>query len=256
MPRDLTELVKQDAISNMSPLDRTQKSDSDAVQQPSKPQQGYTFAEMAHNTSKRDDLHPYTQTLTLSDVESCVILEEAAFPPQERATREKFQYRLSKCSELSLGIFTSHEGDDIPTAKTASPVYTGAPQRKSVLLGHIVATMTTGLTVTDKDMGIPADDPSDSSLGHKPQGRTVAIHSLAVLPDFQRKGLGSTLMKGYLDRLAKQDVADKAALIAHEDMIPYYETFGFKNRGKSSAQFGGGGWFDMVKDITDEGDDY
>jgi len=116
--------------------------------------------------------------------------------------------------------------------------------------------MTTGLTVTDKDMGIPADDPSDSSLGHKPQGRTVAIHSLAVLPDFQRKGLGSTLMKGYLDRLAKQDVADKAALIAHEDMIPYYETFGFKNRGKSSAQFGGGGWFDMVKDITDEGDDY
>ena len=89
MPRDLTELVKQDAISNMSPLDRTQKSDSDAVQQPSKPQQGYTFAEMAHNTSKRDDLHPYTQTLTLSDVESCVILEEAAFPPQERATREK-----------------------------------------------------------------------------------------------------------------------------------------------------------------------
>ena len=168
----------------------------------------------------------------------------------------QFQYRLSKCSELSLGIFTSHEGDDIPTAATASAVYSGAPKRKLVLLGHIVATMTTGVTVTDKDMGIPSDNPSDSSLGHKPQGRTVAIHSLAVLPDFQRKGLGSTLMKGYLDRLAKQDVADKAALIAHEDMIPYYETFGFKNKGKSSAQFGGGGWFDMVKDITDEGDDY
>ena len=116
--------------------------------------------------------------------------------------------------------------------------------------------MTTGLTVTDKDMGIPADDPNDFSLGHKPHGRTVAIHSLAVLPDFQRKGLGSTHMKAYLDRLAKQDVADKAALIAHQEMIPYYETFGFKNRGKSSAQFGGGGWFDMVKDITDEGDDY
>lgn len=116
--------------------------------------------------------------------------------------------------------------------------------------------MTTGLTVTDKDMGIPSDDPNDHSLGHKAHGRTVAIHSLAVLPDFQRKGLGTTLMKAYLDRLAKQDVADKAALIAHEEMIPYYETFGFKNRGKSSAQFGGGGWFDMVKDITDEEDEY
>lgn len=116
--------------------------------------------------------------------------------------------------------------------------------------------MTTGLTVTDKDMGIPSDDPSDSSLGHKQHGRTVAIHSLAVLPDFQHKGLGSTLMKAYLDRLAKQDVADKAALIAHQEMIPYYEKFGFKNRGKSAAQFGGGGWFDMVKDITDEEDEY
>lgn len=104
-------------------------------------------------------------------------------------------------------------------------------------------------------MGIPSDDPSDSSLGNKQDGRTVAIHSLAVLPNFQHKGLGTTLMKAYLDRLAKQDVADKAALIAHQEMIPYYEKFGFKNRGKSAAQFGGGGWFDMVKDISDSEND-
>ena len=91
MPRDLTELAKNDAISNMSPLDRTiTKPDTDAEpQQPAKPRQGNMFAEQAQKNSKRDDLHPYTQTLTLNDVESCVILEEAAFPPQERATREK-----------------------------------------------------------------------------------------------------------------------------------------------------------------------
>ena len=95
MPRDLTELVKEDALSNMSPLDRSHKPDGDAVQQPSKPKQGSTFAEMAQKNAKRDDLHPYTQTLTLSDVESCVILEEAAFPPQERATREKVSQLFS-----------------------------------------------------------------------------------------------------------------------------------------------------------------
>jgi len=206
-----------------------------AARSPTQVQPHVSACACTHIATSTLNKHPQTLTKTLS---------------------LQFQYRLSKCSELSLGIFTSHEGNDIPTAATASAVYSGAPKRKLVLLGHIVATMTTGVTVTDKDMGIPSDNPSDSSLGHKPQGRTVAIHSLAVLPDFQRKGLGSTLMKGYLDRLAKQDVADKAALIAHEDMIPYYETFGFKNKGKSSAQFGGGGWFDMVKDITDEGDDY
>lgn len=169
----------------------------------------------------------------------------------------QFQYRLGKCSELSLGIFTSSESSSIPTYASAAPVYSGTPDRKSVLLGHIVATKASGSIVTDNDMAIPSDNPSDPSLGNKQEGRTVAIHSLAVLPEFQHKGLGSTLMKAYLDRLAKQDVADRAALIAHEEMIPYYEKFGFKNKGKSAAQFGGGGWFDMVKEISDdENEDY
>jgi len=97
MPRDLAELAKNDAISNMSPLDRTTKPDKDSAQQqqPEKPQQGTMFAQQAQKNSKRDDLHPYTQTLTLNDVESCVILEEAAFPPQERATKEKVSQPIS-----------------------------------------------------------------------------------------------------------------------------------------------------------------
>lgn len=262
MPRDLTSFVKEDALSDMSPLGRSeQHQDQQTTQQDppgsqDEPPMMFRDSIQAKGNQERDELHPYTQTLTLSDVDSCVILEEAAFPPHERATKEKFRYRLGKCSELSLGIFTSHEGTDIPTAATSQPVYSGAPHRKAVLLGHIVATKTTNAIVSDSDMALPSDDPANPALGNKQEGRTVAIHSLAVLPQFQRKGLGSTLLKAYLDRLAKQDVADRAALIAHEDMIPYYEKFGFKNRGKSAAQFGGGGWFDMVKEVTleDEGD--
>jgi hypothetical protein len=35
-------------------------------------------------------LHPYTRLLTISDLESCVALENAAFPiEQERASRDK-----------------------------------------------------------------------------------------------------------------------------------------------------------------------
>lgn len=44
---------------------------------------------LSQQTEKRDELHPYTQTLTLSDVESCVRLEDETFPPHERCTREK-----------------------------------------------------------------------------------------------------------------------------------------------------------------------
>lgn len=35
------------------------------------------------------DLHPYVQILSLSDVDSCVALENATFPENERCSREK-----------------------------------------------------------------------------------------------------------------------------------------------------------------------
>lgn len=38
---------------------------------------------------ERNDLHPYVQTLSLSDLESCVALENAVFPEEERCSREK-----------------------------------------------------------------------------------------------------------------------------------------------------------------------
>lgn len=46
-----------------------------------------------HATRRPDSigkLHPYTSLLTISDLESCVALENAAFPiEQERASRDK-----------------------------------------------------------------------------------------------------------------------------------------------------------------------
>lgn len=110
MPRDLQSLAKEQAMSDTSPLERAQQDDSkeqfahEKGPQQNKQQEedkkedqpeGTMFASLANSVSRddsnpqRDDLHPYTQTLTLSDVDSCTILEEAAFPPNERATREK-----------------------------------------------------------------------------------------------------------------------------------------------------------------------
>lgn len=136
------------------------------------------------------------------------------------------------------------------TYESSGPVYSGHPERKVVLLGHIVATKTTNPVVTDDDMHIPAHaDPPNPSFGHKEEGRTVCIHSLAVLPAYQKMGLGTTLMKAYIERLRHQDVADRAALLAHGPLIGFYEQFGFVKKGESKAQFGGGGWHDMVLDL-------
>ena len=178
------------------------------------------------------------------------------FPSHAETRCSQFQYRLTTCGELSLGIFTSLEDKDpeterpkTPTIETSAPVYSGAPERKAVLLGHIVATKTTNPTVTDADMEIPSPSSTKDKVGHQETGQTICIHSLAVLPDYQGKGLGKTLMKAYLQRMEGQGVAERVALIARQELVVYYEGFGFVNRGKSGVRFGGGGWYDMVKEL-------
>ena len=99
-------------------------------------------------------------------------------------------------------------------------------------------------------MDIPTNWQSDgqtkADVGHNEHGRTLAVHSLAVLPAYQGRGLGSILMKAYVQRMVESDIADKIALLTYEKLIPYYENLGFENRGRSSCRFGGGNWNDMV----------
>lgn len=235
-----------------------------------------------HNENQEETFHqddgpaikPYVQSLTMLDLESCVKLEEATFPPQERCSREKFIYRFSKCGELSIGLFTSANTEiatstaDNPsspdpstaaTASTAQPVYSGTPARKQILLAQIIATKTDNPTVHDGDMEMPPNwdskdstQTSDPSLGHKEHGRTLCIHSLAVLPAFQKKGLARLLMRSYIQRMESSAVADRIAILSHEPLVGFYESLGFENRGPSKAQFGGGDWVDLVLEFKNQ----
>ena len=94
MPRDLQAVAKEDTLQGMPELtkspeevDRTTMSAED---------EGTMFDQLANRNEKLDELHPYTNTLKLSDIESCVRLEEETFPPQERCTREKVSLLVLK----------------------------------------------------------------------------------------------------------------------------------------------------------------
>ncbi|OAX79291.1 hypothetical protein ACJ72_06393 [Emergomyces africanus] len=167
-----------------------------------------------------DQLHPFVQLLSLSNVEDCLAVE-AAFPENERCSPEKIRYRLTKCPELSLGAFY------LP------PKESGKPKPRPTLIAHILATRTPALCVTDASMGMPPNwhDKSSSTLescngseplGHQDQGSTIALHSLAVLPEHQGKRLGSTLLKAYIQRIRDAAIANRIALLAHAHLIPFY----------------------------------
>lgn len=85
------------------------------------------------------------------------------------------------------------------------------------------------------------------TIGHDEYSRTIALHSLAVLPEHQGKQVGSTLLKSYIQRIREAAIADRIVIIAHDNLIPFYEGFGFENRGPSDCKHGGGGWYDLVR---------
>ncbi|KAI9678328.1 MAG: Nucleolar GTP-binding protein 1 [Caeruleum heppii] len=204
-------------------------------------------------TSEINVAHPYVRPLTLADVESCLALENATFPEHERCSREKLIYRLTQCPELSLGLFSTATPDSAmaeeATASTARLVETAAPDRKEVLVAQVLATKCLSPVVTEGSMDLPQGSnqsaPESSQVGHQEEGRTIAIHSVAVLPTRQRRGFGTTVLKSYVQRLAPLGIADRIALLSHDHLISFYENAGFRRRGKSAVTFGGGGWNDL-----------
>ncbi|KAK4193938.1 acyl-CoA N-acyltransferase [Podospora australis] len=207
---------------------------------------------------------PNIRPLTISDYESCVQLENAAFPdPEHRASPEKFQYRLTTCPELSLGVFCTVVPEqvakkgwerDILTLASARPVETDrADGAVSVLLAHIVSTRCKGDVVSDADMDYPKDwrtrSGKSADVGHQETGKTIALHSLAVLPKLQGCGIGKMIMKAYLQQVQSAGLGERVALICQDYLVSYYERFGYKSLGPSKAQFGGGGWTDMVFEL-------
>jgi N-acetylglutamate synthase-like GNAT family acetyltransferase len=59
--------------------------------------------------------------------------------------------------------------------------------------------------------------------GHDPDGTTVGLHTLCVHPGWRAKGLGTTILNEYVIRIGKQKDVEKVALIAHDELVPFYE---------------------------------
>ncbi|KAI9800866.1 MAG: Nucleolar GTP-binding protein 1 [Sarcosagium campestre] len=172
----------------------------------------------------RDRIHPFVRALTLEDLESCFI------------------YRLNKCAELSLGLFAiaapGSALNNAGTAASASPADSATPERKEVLLAHILATKLEGELVTEESMLVP-QDPNPTNAGHREEGRTIGLHSLAVLRAYQGRGLGKTILTSYIQRMAAAGLADRISLLCEDELIKFYEKAGFVCKGKSKNNFGG-----------------
>jgi ribosomal protein S18 acetylase RimI-like enzyme len=70
------------------------------------------------------------------------------------------------------------------------------------------------------------------------------IFSVCTLPDHRRQGLGSWILNRAI-REARSKDRKGVVLTCKEEMIPFYERFGFMNEGLSDSAHGGAQWYQL-----------
>ncbi|KAK1703138.1 acetyltransferase [Colletotrichum lupini] len=195
----------------------------------------------------------YIRLLLVNDLDRCVIVEAAAFPPAEAATREKIEYRLTVCPELCLGLFV-RKGKSSPESvirQGITPVYSPSEtSSRDELIAHTISTKSISPVVTDEDMAVPSawkiNPTATYDVGHRPEGRTITLHSLAVAPHFQKSGYGKTLMAYYIEHMMQTAQAERISILTYDRLVSYYEKLGFTHYGKSQSEYAGVAWHDLV----------
>jgi guanine nucleotide exchange factor len=87
---------------------------------------------------------------------------------------------------------------------------------------------------------------------HVPSSSSVCIHSVCIAPSHRGKGVGSHLLREYIDRLERRRVNGTASyerviLIAHDYLRSFYERAGFEWIGKSDVVYGSRPWYEMCR---------
>ncbi len=160
------------------------------------------------------------RTATIDDAEALAQVESASFPPAEACSLDNFKKRLSVFADYFLVL-----------------------EDEGKICGLIDGMVTDQQTITD-------DLYEDAGL-HNPKGAWQSVFGLAVIPQKRHQGYASLLMMEMIEK-AREEKRRGVILTCKEKLIPFYEQFGFVNKGLSASVHGGAAWYDMVLDFESQ----
>ncbi|HSK88144.1 MAG TPA: GNAT family N-acetyltransferase [Anaerolineales bacterium] len=147
------------------------------------------------------------------DLDECFRVETSGFPPEEAAARETIQLRIETFPQ---GFFVAE------------------------INGRVVGMLNSA--ATDKDD--ISDEELKQLIGHDPGGKNMVVFALAVLPEFQKRGIARRLMSRFMEE-ARQHQKGTVLLMCKRHLIAYYERMGFAHVGLSRSTHGGAEWHEM-----------
>nr|WP_295089537.1 N-acetyltransferase [Ruminococcus sp.] len=148
----------------------------------------------------------------INDLDAVTKLESRCFPIAEAADRKAFECRLRNYSEC----FWVLEKDDN------------------------ILCMINGMTVNRKDL---CDEMYEGTELYAPNGKWLMLFGVATLPEYQHKGLASQLMDYVIETRKQKHFG--IVLTCKENLIQFYEKFGYFNEGISNSAHGNAVWYQM-----------
>lgn len=154
----------------------------------------------------------------LEDVPNLAVVETLCFSKDEAASEETFKKRVETIPDT---FFVAEE----------------AGQIIGFINGPVI------------DQGYITDDLFSEVRDNKPASGHQSILGLAVAPIAQKRGVASDLLN-HIEKEAMVKRRDSLTLTCKEELIPFYEQFGFENKGVSLSEHGGSVWYNMVKELN------
>ena len=149
----------------------------------------------------------------MSDLHAVTAIENRCFPIAEAASESTFRQRISHY-----------------------PDYFWLYWENDRLLGFIDGLLSNRPDLTDQMYASPEE--------HTPDGRWLMIMGVCTLPERQHEGIATRLMRQVISDMRQQG-REGIVLTCKQQLIPFYELFGFQKEGVSSSVHGNTTWYQM-----------
>ena len=150
----------------------------------------------------------------MEDLDSVAEIEAVCFPAAEAAPRKSFAARIAAFPEHFL-----------------------VAEAEGKLIGFINGCVTNSPVIYDELFY--------STEHHIPNGENLTVFGLDVIPDYRSRGIAAQLMRQFI-QTAKDTHRKSVILTCKEQLVPYYESFGYINNGISGSTHGSAKWYDMT----------
>ncbi|MFE8695573.1 GNAT family N-acetyltransferase [Cytobacillus sp. FJAT-53684] len=150
-----------------------------------------------------------------TDLEQLLLIENEAFSIDEAATKEAFEERVQLIADTFI-----------------------VAEKNGEILGYINGPIINEPYITDNLFKEIKENPKS--------GGYQSVLGLAVSKQARNQGIAKILIEK-MEELVKENEREGITLTCKQELVSFYENFGFVNHGMSESTHGGVSWYNLVK---------